>query len=381
MSKFIAVLLVLLVLLTLSAAGDLMAQVSVGGLVDVLFKNTGNKDVTNITFKNFSNFHSTRARFFLDAAPADNLEVFTQILVDKYAFQLYGAYIRFTNIGGTQFNAQVGLIPHPVGAWGPRTYSNINPLVGVPLVYNMHSSYIPGGSTAVRVVDDILALRDLRSNSGLPVIYDACWNTGAEIYGASGKWSYSLGLLTGSVSKPTMEQSKDIPQVTTHITYNLSSRITVGGSAYIGPYLMEGAYKDSLPAGADYGEYMNGGIGYELHYSGRYLEIYSESFYAYWEHPYLPNLKLFSGYVEGKYKFSPGWYVAGRLGFYEPGELTDSQGAGRPWDYPVKRIEAGIGYHPNRRTTLKLVTQLNNFDLTDDLDSELYAFQMAVSFD
>lgn len=378
MAKFMTV---LLALLTLLASGGLKAQVNVGGLVDVVFKNSDNEDITNVTRRNFSNFHSSRARLFFDAAPAENLEVFTQILVDNYSFQLYGAYMRFTNIGGSQLNAQIGLIPHPVGSWGPRTYSNINPLIGVPMVYNMHSSYIPGGPTAVRDVDDIIALRDSRSSRGLPVIYDACWNTGAEIYGSSGKLSYSIGLLTGSVSEPTLEQTKDIPQVTTHITYNLSSRITIGGSAFIGPYLVEGGFNDSLPVGADHDDYMNGGVGYELHVSGRYFDIYSESFYTYWEHPYLPKLNLYSGYVEGKYKFTPGWYVAGRFGFYEPGKLIDSQGASRNWDYPVKRFEGGIGYHPNRRTTLKLVTQINNFELTDAFDSELYALQFAVSFD
>lgn len=356
-----------------------LAQVNVGGQLDIVMKNSGSEDHTNLTFRNFSNFHTSRARLFFDAAPAENVELFTQILVDDNTFQLYGAYLRLNAIGGSPLNAQMGIIPLPVGSWGPRTYADVNPLIGTPLAYNLHSTLVPGGDP-IRTVDELLASRDSRSHLGLPPIYDACWNTGLEIYGRSGKLNYSVGFLSGSVSKPTVEQTKDAPQVTTHLTYEITPRLTFGGSAFYGPYLMEGAYNDTLPEGAKFNDFINAGVGYELHLTGRYVEFYSEAFYAYWEHPYLPKLEVYSGYVEGKYKFTPGWFVAGRYGFYEPGKLTDSGGAEQNWDYPVRRIEAGIGYHPNRATVMKFVIQHNDFDFTDALDSDLYALQTSVSF-
>lgn len=377
MKKF-SVILFLLLLTIISSTTK--AQVNVEGLLDVIYHNSETVDFTNETFRGFSNFHSSRTRLFFDAAPAENVEVFVQVLIDNYTFQLYGGYVRFTDIGLFNLNAQFGLIPMPVGSWGPRTYSNKNPLVGVPLLYNMHSSYIPGGQNIVHTVDDILLSRDERSKFGLPVLYDACWNVGAEFYGSSGKLHYSLGLLTGALSKPTSEQSKDIPQFTTHITYDVNSRITIGGSAFIGPYLMEGAYNDTIPTGTKFSDFLSKGYGYEFHFDGRYLEIFSEGFCTSWEHPYLPNLNLVAGYVEGKYKFTPGWFFAGRYGIYEPGKLNDTQGDEQYWDYPVKRVEYGIGYHPNRKTTLKLVNQINRFDITDAFDNELYAFQISVLF-
>ena len=356
------------------------AQVNVEGLLDVIYRNAETADITNETFRGFSNFHSSRTRLFFDAAPAENVEVFTQILIDNYTFQLYGGYVRFTDIGLFNLNAQFGLIPMPVGSWGPRTYSNKNPLIGVPLLYNMHSSYIPGGEIQVHTVDDILTVRDNRSKFGLPVLYDACWNVGAEFYGSSGKLHYSIGLLTGALSKPTSEQSKNIPQFTTHVTYDLNSRITIGGSAFMGPYLMEGAYNDTIPTGTKFSDFMSKGVGYEFHFDGRYLDIYSEGFYTSWEHPYLEDLNLKAGYIEGKYKFVPGWFFAGRYGIYQPEKLKDSNGDLQNWDYPVTRIEYGIGYHPNRKTTLKFVNQINRFDFTNQFDNELYAFQLSVLF-
>jgi hypothetical protein len=63
---------------------------------------------------------------------------------------------------------------------------------------------------------------------------------------------------------------------------------------------------------------------------------------------------------------------------YEPGKLADSTGARVHWDYPVKRYEFGIGYHPNRRTIIKAVVQLNRFDFTDKLDTNHYLLQLSV---
>lgn len=382
MTTHIRLILVFLVLpLILLASGKGNAQVAVSGLLDIVFRNSGDEDITNLTFRKFSNFHSSRARLFFDAAPAENVEVFVQLLMDNSAFQLYGAYLRFSQVAGSELNAHIGLIPNPIGSWGPRTYSNRNPLIGIPLLYNFHSSYSPKGMAPLRSVDDLISERDTRKTGGLPVIYDACWNTGVEFFGTNGKWSYSLGLLSGSLSKPTIEQEKNSPQVTTHITYDISPRVTFGGSAFIGSYLYDGLFSDTIPPGAEFNDYLSGGAGFELHITGRYLEIYSESFYTYWEHPYLPKLKLYSGYVDGKYKFTPGWYVAGRVGFYEPGKMIDSQGVTQHWDYPVKRYESGVGYHPNRNTTIKFVAQINRFDFTNEFDSELYAIQFAVTFD
>lgn len=373
-------LLITILTLTFSRPVAVDAQVAVSGLLDYVISDATQEDVTNKTFRSFSNFHSLRTRLFFDSAPADNVEVFAQVLVDGYAFQLNGAYVRFSEITGS-LNLQAGLIPATVGSWAPRTYSNRNPLIGVPLLYNYHTSYNPGRADSVRSAEDQIALRDKRQSSGLPIFYDACWNTGVEFYGASGALNYSVGLLAGSTSKPATSQSKNTPQLTTRLTYTANPGLILGGSAYIGPYLANGDFNDSLPQGAEAENLLSGGAGYELYYSSRFLEINSEGFYHYWEHPYLENLTALSGYIEGKYKFTPGWYFACRLGAHEPGKLRNAAGESVHWDYPVKRIEAGVGYKPNRVTTLKLVTQQNRFDFTDEFDSELYSLQISVLFE
>jgi hypothetical protein len=357
-----------------------MAEVNVGGMADFVFKNSDNEDFTNITFKQHSPFHTLRTRLFFDATLSENSAAFVQLLTDNNSVTIYGAYARFTDLAGKYLNLQVGYIPTPIGSFGARVYSDKNPLIGTPLLFNYHSNLVAYISDSMRSVEQLLDRRDTRYNLGLPVVYDACWNTGVEFYGSAGKLDYSVAMVSGAVSLPTLEQAKDIPQVTSKLNYYFNPGCMVGAAGFYGPYLSDKVYGDVLPDGHDYDEYINAGFGYDFYLAIRYLEIYSESYYAMWEHPYLPDLEVVSGYIEAKYKLAPGWYVAGRFDYFEPGTITTVSGGEEDWDYPVKRYEFGIGHHLNRQALLKLVTQLNRVDQTDDLDVDLYAMQLSVSF-
>ncbi len=295
------------------------ADVSVSGMTDIVFKNSDNEDYTNITFKKHSPFHTLRTRLFFDAPLGDNSSAFLQLMTDNNSVIIYGAYIRFTNLADKYLNVQVGYIPTTVGSFGARVYSDKNPLIGTPLVFNYHSNLVGFIDDTMRTVDQLLARRDTRYNIGLPVVYDACWNTGAEFYGSVGKLDYSLSLLSGAVSLPTLEQYKDVPQVTSKLNYYFNPGLMVGVAGFYGPYLSEYVYADKIPDGHDYVDYMNSGVGYDFYWAVRHLEVFSESYWAKWEHPYLPDLSVSSGYVEAKYKLAPGWYIAGRYDFFEPG--------------------------------------------------------------
>ena len=370
-SKHICILLVIL-------ATSISAQVEVSGLTEIVFKNKS-EDFSNETFRGFSNFHSTRARLFFDAQVAENTYAFTQILIDDYDFSLFGAYLRFEEVVSKYINLHVGYIPTTIGSFGPRAYSNINPLIGKPFIYNYHTSFKLSDGVN-QTADEFLAHKETRSRGGLPIIYDACWNTGVEVYGSFNKIDYSLGLLSGALGKPTVEQQKEIPQVTTRVAYYLSSNITLGLNGFYGPYLFEGAIPDSLPTGKKPEDYMNYGYGYDLYIAYYLLEIYSEFLFNVWEHPYLENLEIYSGYLEAEYKFSPGWYIAGRYEILEPGKIENSSGEKEKWDYSAKRYEYGIGYRPNRSTTVKLVNQLNRFAENESLNHDKIAMQVSVMF-
>jgi hypothetical protein len=283
-------------------------------------------------------------------------------------------------------SVHLGLIPTTVGTYTERAYSDKNPLVGIPLVHNHHSALL--ADRAQRTVSDLRETAIDRSRFGLPIIYDNCWNVGAEVYGSRGRFDYSVALLSGSLTKPTTTQVKDVPQVTTHLSWYQNAGFVVGVSGFLGPYLYDGlaSLDVSDPAGggpsayADPLDYLNGGAGYDAYWSSRYWEFRSESFYAFWEHPSLPTLSAASGYLEGKYKITPGWYLAGRAGYFHPFEVTDENGDSQRWDYRVHRFEYGIGYRPTRRVTMKLVAQHNRFDGAPTLARDHYMMQVSTAF-
>jgi hypothetical protein len=353
-------------------------RIELSGLADVVFRNSGEEDLTNVNFTGASNLNTARTRIFLDSMVSESAQFFLQGLMSPTDFSLYGAYARFQGVMGSPVSFHVGLIPTPVGSYAPRTYSDRNPLIGSPLLQNHHSVLNP--RVEQKSVDDLLAQRDERSRGGLPVIYDNCWNTGVEAYAGFGPFDCSLALVSGSQTLPTRDQAKDVPQVSGRLAWSRGPGFVLGASGYLGPYLVGGLDGITYPEGKGSEDYQNGGVGYDLYAATRYLEVNSEVFRTFWEHPDLPTLRATSGYVEGKYKFRPGWYVAARLGFFEPSEVRDGSGALRKWDYPVRRAEYGIGYKPLPRVTTKLVAQHNRFDGNSSLDRDHYMVQFSTAF-
>lgn len=380
MKRWLAIANILLAAGCILTASESAGSVNVGGLADFVAKNSGELDFTNDTFKGFSNFHTSRVRVFLDTEISKKSFFFVQFMVDNYVVSLYGAYARFEDIVQNYVNIQLGFLPTTVGTFAARTYSNVNPLIGTPLLYNHHTSLIPSDGAPIGNIDNLVSLKDTRSNRGLPIIYDACWNSGVEIYGSSGRFNYSVGVLAGSVTKPLQEQLKNVPQLTTHLSYAFHPGLNAGISGYYGPYLFKGGFSDTLAAGQSLNDFINSGLGYEFYAARGYLDIYSEAFYSQWQYPGLPHLSAFGGYIEAKYKFIPGWHVAARYDIFQPDRVKTSDGRSTRWDHEIHRYELGVGYRFSRNILTKLVTQLNRLPAAGHLNSDLYALQISIDF-
>lgn len=361
---------------SVAAAAPGASQVTVGGLVDLVGRND-EPDVTNMDSGGASNLDALRTTVFLDAAVDENVQLFTQFVFWGYDdLFLYGAYVRFQDLMGGPVSLNVGLIPATVGQWNPRAHSDQNPLVGVPLVQNHRTSLTAWQPQ--NTVADLLDARDFRPERGMPMLYDSWWNTGVEAYGQVGDFDWSVGALTGSVTMPTRDRNKTLPQATGHFVWHSGPGLAAGVSGWLGPYLFEG-----LPAvgGADPDDFLNAGAGVELAWTLRYLELHSEVFYESWEHPFLPTLAATSGYLEAKYKLTTRWYAAGRVEAFQPTQIHDEAGSLVYWDYPVRRAEYGVGFRPSPRITVKGVVQSNRFDGGPvEFDEDHYVAQLSARF-
>jgi len=370
--RILHVLLIILAFTQLS-----FTQIQISGQLDVVARNTDAKDFTNKTFAGFSNYDFLRVRLFFDAQPSDNVTIFTQVLIGDRRFNLYAAYIRLS-LFEKNLNMHIGLIPNTVGIWGPRTYSDKNPFIGVPLLHNYHSAY-----DFRSISDDISSFAAGKGmgydNSGLPILYDFCWNTGIEFFGSYGIVDWSFAAVTGSETYPTRSQGKDMPQFTSRLLFIPSAEFNFSFSGYWGPYLSKENIKNLPGITKSEDEFINKGAGVGIVYSRGYFEIFSESFWSSWEHPYYKELSAWSSYVDLKYKFATQWYTATRLEVMRFSNLK-FQEYNDSWDYPLNRYDFVVGYHFDRNVIIKLDTQFVDNLGNDDFDDKIVAIQVSTSF-
>jgi len=366
-----------IIVITMAGVVPIRAQVTINQQLDMVFRNPSANDYTNKTFAKLSNFDFLRLRLFFDAVISTDKVLFSQILINDNRFILFGAYMRFTNIYGNDLNLNIGLIPNTVGSFGPRTYSNKNPLIGTPLVYNYHTALSLASS--LENIQDLLELRGQGYKYyGLPILYDFCWNSGLELYGSLGNLFWSIGFLSGSVSAPSISLKKDRPQITGRLGYYITPEFKLNISGFRGPYIFQYPQREKA---LDVNNYLNSGIGISLHYLGSYMDIHSEIFTTQWEQPYYETLNASSGYVEFKYKFSPKWYLAMRGESMWFSKVNFGQELGsKNWDFPLDRYEIGLGYHIDRKILIKIVIQsTRSSQAPKQLNDTIKAIQLSTS--
>ena len=157
----------------------------------------------------------------------------------------------------------------------------------------------------------------------------------------------------------------------------------LGVSGAYGTYLVAGL-KPVLPQGHQVTDYHQKLAMADLELLADHLELRGEAARNVWETPVLGDLEVTSGYVELKYTFSIGAFVAGRYDAERFGKIADSAGAKHPWDADVTRIETGLGYRFDRDAVAKLVYQHTKVDLesvpADRRGHDLLAAQVSIAF-
>jgi hypothetical protein len=383
-------------MLALPHAAAAQSELHMRGLVDLV--GTGN-DVDaylNRTMLQMSNFDALRARLFVEGGTT-RTRAFVQALVTDAGneqFQLYGAYVQHKLFEDREVYLEAGKIPVHLGTWAPRTYSNRNPLVGVPLAYYYRSTL---GSMMMPIdLEDLLAERgngqrgvSYRNPDGsprgafygvAPMMYDACWDYGAYVLGSTHRFDAALGATFGAPSNPAGGADTNsslalnakvgwapLPGVALHVSFAR------------GAYLSDDV-ADYVPAGTSVDDYAQTLWGGSVAWGFGHTDIIAEAFTSHFETPLRDDgLRTFSYYAEGRYRFSPGWYAALR---WDEMRFEEVESAAGPvtWDQNIRRTEAGIGYHLSRELLVKAVAQVNDTGDGFDLDRMLPAVQTSFVF-
>ena len=278
------------------------------------------------------------------------------------------------------------------GTFAPRTYSNENPLIGTPLMYQYHTTLL--WFEVVPNADALLATSGsgqvgvdyfgFPEGRGMALVDDSYWDVGATLVGSSRPLEYALGVTAGTPGwGSTSQEENSGKSLLARLGLAPLPALRLGVSGAYGPYLVE-PLNPQLPPGRVAEDYHQKLAMADVELVAGHWEARAEGAHNVWETPTVGDLTVRSGYVELKYSLSSGAFVAGRWDAMRFGEIADSSGAPRPWDSDLSRLETGAGYRFSREALAKIVYQRTSYDVAPDPNEprnrSLVAAQLSVAF-
>jgi hypothetical protein len=374
---------------TSAGASDL----KIHGLLDVVAAQRGEAYEGNLLMRGDSPFDAYGLRVFGEDQVNERLQVFLQaVLRDAATPYVDGAYALFTPSPARDLHVLAGKVPWAVGTYAPRTYSNHNPLIGAPLMYQYHSTLLwydlPPNADALLATSGEgqygVDYHGYREGRGMTLVDDSYWDVGVTLVGSSRPVEYALGVGAGTPGWGSTSQDENSGKsVLGRIGLAPLPGVRFGLSGSYGPYLIK-PLSPKLPPGKVVEDYNQKLAMADLELIAGHAEARAEGARNVWETPTVGDLRVSSGYVELKYSLSFGAFVAGRWDVMRFGRIADSSGARRPWDSDLTRLETGIGYRMSRDALAKVVYQRTRFDVSPDptepRDRSLVAAQLSIAF-
>jgi hypothetical protein len=348
-------------------AGDALASdVKVHGLMEVVASELSDAAGLNQLTRGDSPFDAYGLRLYVDGHAGATMQIFTQfVLRDATTPYVDGAYFMYTPSPAHDFHVIAGKIPWAIGSYAPRTYSNHNPLIGAPLMYQYHTSLVwydlPPNADALL---SSAGLGQFGANyegyamgKGMPIVDDSYWDVGFTVLGSARPLEYAIGMVAGTPGWGSTSQDENSGKsVLGRVGVAPLPGLRLGASASYGPYLSNVVRVD-LPPGTNINQYNQQLVMADAELLVGHAELRAEAADNLWQSPTVGDLRVQSAYGELKYLLSFGAFLAGRLDALRFGDITDSTGARRPWDHDVTRGETGVGYRFNHDTVAKFVYQ------------------------
>jgi hypothetical protein len=362
------------------------------GLLDVVAAGRGEAFDDNLLMRGDSPFDGYGLRVFADAALNERLQVFSQmVLRDASSPYVDGAYAEITPNPALDLHLLAGKIPWCIGTWAPRTYSNRNPLIGIPLMYQYHTTLlwydVPPSADALLATAGqgqygMVDYQGFPEGRGMTLVDDSYWDVGVTLVGSMRPVELALGVTAGSPGwGSTGEDENNGKSMLGRLGLAPLPGLRVGVSGAYGPYL-DAAVRDQHPEIGDVTDYHQKLVMADLELLAGHAELRAEGAHNAWETPTTGTLPVTSGYVELKYALPLGAFLAARWDAMRFGMVTDSTGERRTWDTNVSRVETGAGYRFTRDVTSKLVYQVTQLERVSEGDRRraLLGAQLSIAF-
>jgi len=341
-----------------------------------------------LVFENDPWFFNPRLSLFLDATMGDHLYAMVQSRIDKGFdpgsrpdgdVRLDEYFLRYTPLQGPEVNLQVGKFAMVFGEWVHRHLSWENPFVTAPLPYeNMTvitdhlAPGAPGGFLGRQNRADV-------KNAWLPVVWGPVYTSGASVFGTVGRLDYAFEVKNANISsRPYAWDPFRVhwqhPTLGGRIGHRPNASWKYGASFSHGAYLLPQA-AGTLPAGTGIGDFNQSTFGFDMSYSWRKLELWSEVIASRFEVPNVGNADSLSYFVEGRYRILPRLFGAVR---WNQQFFMDVANTGLDWDQDIYRIDVAATYRWTRHLQTKLQYSFSQQDGPIQQGEQLLAGQVTV---
>lgn len=277
-------------------------------------------------------------------------------------------YLRWRPWTDRAFDVQVGRIPPVIGAFARHAYGRDNLVIGVPLAYQYLTSLRPDAIPAT--ADDLLRMRargwrpsfPIGSGTvsvGVPLVSASDWAIGGEVHGRIGRVDLAGAITEGPPAAPTSLKGGPHPMVSGRVGVTIVPSLVVGFSGARGQWIDESVLStlaENLRHRADQTV-----VGADVEYSHTRLLVRAEWLLSAFAIPSVASpeirspLVAQSGFLEGRYRWHPRWQAAMRVERLTFGDVRGALfgGAETPWDAPVRRVEAIVGFRAARNLEVR----------------------------
>lgn len=277
--------------------------------------------------------------------------------------RVYALYARVAPFAAVPLDVQAGRIPPVFGRFARHPYATDNLLIGYPLAYQYLTSLRP--EAVPRTSEDLLRMRgrgwlasfpigDGRPGPGVPLVSAFAYDTGVQARFTTGMIEGAVAVTAGTLSNPRVGDDNRGRQVSARVGIAPVPGLAAGASA------ARGAWLDTRAVPVAGGtRFAQEALGLDAEYSRDHWLVRGEFVTSRWRLPSLASpLTARSGFIEGRWRVRPRWFVAARADRLTFSEIAGN-GIRRTWDAPVSRLETGGGWYFRRNLVAKAAWQHN----------------------
>jgi len=348
---------------------------------------------------NYNDYDTSTLRLFrvdllAEARLHDSVSLLFDGRVDNLSrARVYALYLRLRPWRERAIDLQAGIVPPVFGTFARRRYAIDNPLPSLPLAYQylttVREDALPENTEQLvaqrgRGWQVRYPIGDTTPAPGRPLVNADRWDAGVELRLGVRPLSLAVALTQGTLSHPELSDENGGKQVSARLAWKPLPGFVAGVSLSSGAFVADAALAE-LPTGAGGGRYRQQAAGLDVEWSRGHLILRGEAIVSRWRLPPVADtlleqpLDALGGYVEGRYKLSPGLYLASRVEHLALSDVPSGLGT-ESWDAPVSRFELGAGWSPRRQLLLKLSWQHNWRDGGRVRENDLLAAQALVWF-